>query len=145
MGFNEIGFPGKTNFAIIESDSDIFFVLNESGSEIELQNTESVVDTNTISDVSELQNGDLGGKPETLVTERSDESVHKFHRIVRLCILRLVTDEKLSRLIDTPQGRAAICLTICVRLSSMKMKRLHNIVITLIMSYRKALKKRFIH
>ena len=40
-----------------------------------LQNLESVANTNLISDVSELQNGDIGGNPETLVTERSDESI----------------------------------------------------------------------
>ena len=28
-----------------------------------------------ISDLSELQNGDFGGKPETLVTERSDDKI----------------------------------------------------------------------
>ena len=49
---------------------------NERGSKIELQNTNSVVDTqNLISDVSELQNSELGGNPETLVTEVSDECI----------------------------------------------------------------------
>ena len=51
------------------------FELNERGSRIELLNTESVADTNLISDVSELENGDLGGNPETWVTERPDESI----------------------------------------------------------------------
>ena len=40
-----------------------------------MQNTESVGDTNFISDVIELKNGDLGGNPETLVTERSNEKI----------------------------------------------------------------------
>ena len=40
-----------------------------------MQITESVADTNLISEVKELQNGDLGGNPDTLVTERSDESI----------------------------------------------------------------------
>ena len=53
--FNESSFPRKTHFANTASDSDIFFELDEGGSEIELQNTESVANTNLISDVSELQ------------------------------------------------------------------------------------------
>ena len=60
-----------------ESDSELFFELTEGGSGKELQNTESVADTNLIIDVSELHNGDLGGFPETLVTERSDEIITK--------------------------------------------------------------------
>ena len=41
-----------------------------------MQNTESVADThNLIKDVSKLPNGDLGGNPETLVYEISDESI----------------------------------------------------------------------
>ena len=73
--FNDTSFLGKTLFANTEIDSDILFELNERGSEIDMQNTESVADTNLISDVSELQNGDLGGNPGTLVTERSDKSI----------------------------------------------------------------------
>ena len=50
--FNETSFPGETDFANNESDSEIFFELNEKGSGVELQNTESVADTqNLISDV----------------------------------------------------------------------------------------------
>ena len=50
--------------------------LTKGGSEVELQNTELVADThNLIKDVSELPNGDLGGNPETLVNEISDESI----------------------------------------------------------------------
>ena len=74
--FNETSFPGKTLFANNESGSEFFFELNERGSEVELQNTELVADThNLIKDVSELPNGDLGGNPETLVNEISDESI----------------------------------------------------------------------
>ena len=42
---------------------------------MELQNTELVADTNLISGVREVQNSDLGVYPETVVTERSDESI----------------------------------------------------------------------
>ena len=74
--FNETSFPGKTLPANNESGSEFFFELNERGSEVELQNTESVADThNLIKDVSELPNGDLGGDPETLVNEISEESL----------------------------------------------------------------------
>ena len=44
--FNVTSFPGKTHVANIENDSDIFVKLKERGSEIEMQNTESVADTN---------------------------------------------------------------------------------------------------
>ena len=74
--FNEISYPGKTHLANNESDIEFFFELNERGSEVELQNTESVADPkNMISEGSELPNGDLGSNPETLVTEMSDESI----------------------------------------------------------------------
>ena len=74
--FNVTSFPGKTFFANNESGSEFFFELNERGSEVELQNTESVADTdNLIKDVSELPNGDLGGDRETLFNEISDESL----------------------------------------------------------------------
>ena len=43
-----------------------------------LQNTESDADTIFMSDVRELQNGDLGSNPETLVTERSGEKKTQF-------------------------------------------------------------------
>ena len=52
--FNETSYPGKTNSANTESDSDIFIELNERGSERELRNMESVADTNLISYVNEL-------------------------------------------------------------------------------------------
>ena len=72
---NETSFLCKTHFAKTESDSELFSEVNESRSEIELLYTESVADTNLIGDMSELQNGDLGCNPETLVTERYDESI----------------------------------------------------------------------
>ena len=73
---NETSFPGKTHFANNESDSEFFFELNERGSEVELQNTESVADTqNLIGYLSELPNSDLGGNAEILVTEISDEII----------------------------------------------------------------------
>ena len=43
--FNETSFPGKTLFANNESGSEFFFELNERGSEVELQNTESPTNT----------------------------------------------------------------------------------------------------
>ena len=74
--FNDTSFPGITLFANNESGSEFFFELNERGSEVELQNTESVADThNLIKDVSELTNGELGGNSETLVNGISDESI----------------------------------------------------------------------
>ena len=74
--FIETSFPGKTHFANIESDSEFFFELNERVSEVELQNTESVAVTqNLMKHVGELPNCDLGGRPETLVNEISDESI----------------------------------------------------------------------
>ena len=76
LKFNETKFPGKIHFVNNESGSEIFFELIERGSEVELQNTESVADThNLIKDVSEFPNGDLCRNPETLVTEISDKSI----------------------------------------------------------------------
>ena len=79
--FIETSFPGKTHFANIESDSYFFFELNERVSEIELQNTESVAETqNLIKHVGELPNCDLGGRPETLINEISGESIAQNQR-----------------------------------------------------------------
>ena len=111
--FNETSFPGKTLFANNENGSEFFIELNERGSEVELQNTESVADThNLIKDVSELPNGDLGGNPEILVNEISDESItqNKPHSSTVHTTTRY--DEKSSRPTDTPQVQAATCLTI---------------------------------
>ena len=45
-----------------------------------MQNTQSVADTqNLIRDIDELPNGDLGGNPETLVNEISEESLTQNH------------------------------------------------------------------
>ena len=74
--FNETSFPAKTHFVNSESGSEFFFELNKRGNEVELKSTESIADThNLIKDVSEWPNGDLGGNPETLVNENSDESI----------------------------------------------------------------------
>ena len=43
-----------------------------------LQNTESDADTNLMSDMRELQNGDSSSNPETLVSERSGEKKTQF-------------------------------------------------------------------
>ena len=59
----------------IFSISQFFCELNGRGIEIELQNKESFIDRNLICDMSELTNGGLGGNPETLVTERPDDSI----------------------------------------------------------------------
>ena len=67
--FNKTSFQEKIRFAKNEGGSEFFFELDERGSEIEWQNTESVADTNLISDASELQNGELGGNPEYLATK----------------------------------------------------------------------------
>ena len=67
--------PGKTHFANIERVSEFAFELNDRKWNRVAKHGISRDTQNLICDVSELQNGDLGGNPETLVTERSDEII----------------------------------------------------------------------